>query len=667
MSSQPRQASADAALLAALERSFERLAGHDGVIDVQELKAALGLRTEYLARRVMATIDHDRDGVLSKREFVEEIRRLIGGSDREKLYFAFRLYDHDGDGSISFEEMHRMVAMSIAEADVVERPTQRADRLTRSLFRVADKDRDGKLSFEELEAAVRKHPALLQQMTRSEAMWIAPNEELLAWLEGGAGRPRRAWWAPESGWAPVVVLVLWILCNVGILAFALLRGREAEHSVNPLMQWGRALGKCINFNGALLLVPVMRRLLTKVRATFLGRVVPIDDAVRAHRIVGHTLVALGVAHAAALVASYAAGHPQSSVQHFVLLTERGLTGVLLIVVIAVMWFFALAFVRRSSRFELFYFTHLLYLAWFALAIAHSPSFLLWAGGPLLGFLVERVLRLTRRAKQSSIVEARALRSGVTRLEVQRPEGFVYGPGDYAFLRIPAIAAHEWHPFTISSAPESGRLTFHVRSLGNWTAALRRRVEHDELRGASAPLTAYVDGPYGSPSAHIFESRFAVLIGAGIGVTPFASVLESLVLRGNGDRPPRLEKAHFFWLNKDQYSFEWFAALLSELEKSDRRALLDVHLCMTAGRTGATSLALELAREAMHADGRSDLITGLRTRTHMGHPDWERMLGDIHRLHAPAKVDVYFCGPPGLATKIRAVCTRLGMPFREEQF
>ncbi len=38
---------------------------------------------------------------------------------------------------------------------------------------------------------------------------------------------------------------------------------------------------------------------------------------------------------------------------------------------------------------------------------------------------------------------------------------------------------------------------------------------------------YIDGPYGAPSQHIFDSDHAVLIGAGIGITPFASILQSI--------------------------------------------------------------------------------------------------------------------------------------------
>ena len=181
------------------------------------------------------------------------------------------------------------------------------------------------------------------------------------------------------------------------------------------------------------------------------------------------------------------------------------------------------------------------------------------------------------------------------------------------------------------------------------------------------MEAYLDGPYGTLSAHIFDSRFAVFIGVGIGVTLFASVLASFILRANGDRPPRLAKAHFFWLNKDQYSFEWFAALLGELEEEDTKQLLQIHLCMTAGRADTTALGVEIARQVMHESGKDDIVTGLRTHTHMGQPDWERMLYLSREEHAPEKVDVYFCGPPGLGAKIRPICTRLGMTFREERF
>lgn len=44
-------------------------------------------------------------------------------------------------------------------------------------------------------------------------------------------------------------------------------------------------------------------------------------------------------------------------------------------------------------------------------------------------------------------------SQVTHLVIRRPQFFQFKPGDYIYINIPKIAKYEWHPFTISSAPE----------------------------------------------------------------------------------------------------------------------------------------------------------------------------------------------------------------------
>ena len=44
---------------------------------------------------------------------------------------------------------------------------------------------------------------------------------------------------------------------------------------------------------------------------------------------------------------------------------------------------------------------------------------------------------------------------------------------------------------------------------------------------NTPLKIYIDGPFGSPSSNIYRAEHAVLVGTGIGVTPFASILQSI--------------------------------------------------------------------------------------------------------------------------------------------
>ena len=43
---------------------------------------------------------------------------------------------------------------------------------------------------------------------------------------------------------------------------------------------------------------------------------------------------------------------------------------------------------------------------------------------------------------------------------------------------------------------------------------------------TGPLTVHILGPHSAPASTIFSSQHAVLVATGIGVTPFASILQS---------------------------------------------------------------------------------------------------------------------------------------------
>ncbi|GFO21666.1 NADPH oxidase 5 [Plakobranchus ocellatus] len=207
---------------------------------------------------------------------------------------------------------------------------------------------------------------------------------------------------------------------------------------------------------------------------------------------------------------------------------------------------------------------------------------MWFVLPGLLFLAETISRISwvRSVYQGRtyIQSVSLLPSEVTHLNISRPPGFNFRPGDYVYIKIPGISKHEWHPFTISSAPEQlDGLSLHIRCAGSWTKSLRdffvKYHMEDVEAGASnsscvpdmqkyiirrrassiawakqKPLKAqkidanirkrtitksanvlcHIDGPYGTPSRHIFQSEHAVLIGSGIGITPFASILQSIV-------------------------------------------------------------------------------------------------------------------------------------------
>lgn len=97
----------------------------------------------------------------------------------------------------------------------------------------------------------------------------------------------------------------------------------------------------------------------------------------------------------------------------------------------------------------------MYIPFWILLILHGPNFWKWFIFPGVIYVLERAYRIffvTERGK-TYISSGLLLPSKVTHLVIKRPVHFDFHPGDYVFVNIPAIAKYEWHPFTISSAPE----------------------------------------------------------------------------------------------------------------------------------------------------------------------------------------------------------------------
>jgi hypothetical protein len=143
---------------------------------------------------------------------------------------------------------------------------------------------------------------------------------------------------------------------------------------------------------------------------------------------------------------------------------------------------------------------------------------------------------------------------------------------------------------------------------------------------SNPMTVYIDGPFGAPASNIFRAHHAVLIATGIGVTPFSAILQSIMHRFWAIKKEcpkcshtwtaseemrqtmfNLSKVDFFWINRDQQSFEWFVQLLTqlELEQAERTGgerFLDMHMYITSAlqrfdmRAVTLNLALDLLYE-----------------------------------------------------------------------
>ncbi|NXM36749.1 NOX5 oxidase, partial [Oxyruncus cristatus] len=743
----------DAEWLRWVTKQFGNIAGKDKEISLEEFKSALQVKESFFAERFFALFDADGSGTISLEELLRALRLLVHGDQGDKLSFLFQVYDVDGEtrtntlscifgikvgfgrsegsalsirglaggsGSIEADELQLVLRWCLRESSV-SLSEERLGDLTRALLEAADRDHSGSITFPELREQLEAFPELMENLTISAASWLKP--------PGPPERPRprclsRGYWSNHRG--RLGCLGGFTALNLLLFTLAALRHR----GLGPALMVARGCGQGLNLNCALLAVPMLRRCLTWLRSTAAAEALPLDQPVQCHQLVGYVVLALGAAHSGAHIANLgrrAQGHGAPSL----LWARPGAggvagtapqTGLALLVLLLAMGTFSSPCVRRRGHFEVFYWTHLSYISVWTLLILHGPHFWKWFVVPGSLFVLEKVLGWAwRRAGGLHIVEVNLLPSKVTHLVIQRPPSFHFKPGDYVYLNVPAIAAYEWHPFSISSAPEQPEtLWLHIRSLGQWTNRLYEYFQQLESPGPEpkppgrsrswaqvalcssqgstgldetrrlCSVKCFLDGPYGTPTRRIFLSEHAVLIGAGIGVTPFASILQSIMYRYRRrrkscpschyswceelrDRDMSLRKVDFIWINRDQKHFEWFLSLLSKLEMEQAELepggrFLELHLYMTSAlaRSDVKALGLQVALDLLAAKEKRDSITGLRTRTQPGRPDWDKVFGKVAQEQA-GKVQVFFCGSPALAKVIRGHCERFGFRFSRENF
>ncbi|XP_059190334.1 NADPH oxidase 5 [Centropristis striata] len=778
----------DARWLEWVTKQFESIAGDDKEIDIDEFKTALKVKESFFAERFFALFDSDGSSSISLDELLEALELLIHGSETDKLKFLFQVYDVDGSGSIDPDEL-RTVLKSCLRESAISLPEEKLDDLTLALFESADKDNSGSITFEELKAELENFPEVMENLTISAANWLKPPEV----DQKKRHAPRyltRAYWHNNSR-------KLFFLCLYAALSLLLFISAMLQHRHGGAWYMvAKGCGQCLNFNCTFIMVLMLRRFLTWLRATWVVRVLPLDQNILLHQIVGYAILGYTLLHTTAHVFNFVqlSEHSEFQLWEYLLTTRPGIgwvkgtasvTGVILQVVICLMVLCSSTFVRRSGHFEVFYWSHLSYVWVWSLLMVHCANFWKWFVAPGVLFLVEKIVGIAvSRMGGLYIVEVNLLPSKVTHLVIKRPQFFHFKPGDYLYINIPVIAKYEWHPFTISSAPEqSDTLWLHIRSMGQWTnrlyeyfrepdsevvspkrlaASLRTRRQllksQEELfsatyrnrdvasneddaielmmyrqngsradaappppqtpakplpdglepaeRGEAPPIRevsakfgenhrfcnikCYVDGPYGTPTRQIFASEHAVLIGAGIGITPFASILQSIMYRYRmrkqncpscnyswceniKDSEMKLRKVDFIWINRDQKSFEWFVSLLTKLEmdqadEEPEGRFLQMHMYMTSAlsKNDMKAIGLQMALDLLAKKEKKDSITGLRTRTQPGRPEWGKVFQKVSEENK-GKVHVFYCGSPALAKVIKAQCEHFGFNFYKENF
>jgi len=403
-----------------------------------------------------------------------------------------------------------------------------------------------------------------------------------------------------------------------------------------------------------------------------------------------------------------------------------------------------ALMRCLGGFKLFSRMHSMWPLLYILLLLHAPARLwIWFFFPVLFVIVDRLILTQHQRPFSRLICAELLPFDVLHLKFELPEGFSYQAGQYVLLGWRG----EWHPFTLTSAPEERVLTVHIRAPDSldWCSALRRRltyeapvaagftkIEYPPKAGTTIRYVKCIDlqtkrvysrpdpssttlsvtpssqprknshdvvvdvdpdddgcsfsenalpgdavvlqlsGPFGAPAQQVWEYETILVVGSGIGVTPFVSILRSVQQRAahrtailgststsafakrrpardtvhssNGavksreelirDVIPMPSRVHFVWVVRDQREVDWFYGLLSEAIRGPAKDIVEINMFLTG--------EIELSKVR-----RLDCTN----KQFFGRPNWGRVFSQLKSEHPEDHVGVFLCGSPEIGVQL----------------
>ncbi|CAN1858527.1 Respiratory burst oxidase homolog protein B [Linum perenne] len=472
------------------------------------------------------------------------------------------------------------------------------------------------------------------------------------------------------------------------------------------------------FNMALILLPVCRNTITWLRSrTKLGKVVPFDDNINFHKVVAAG-IAVGVSlHAISHLtcdfprllhatddeyeplAPFFGEERPNNYWWFVKGTE-GWTGVLMVVLMAVAYVLAQPWFRRNrlrnlptvvkkmTGFNAFWYSHHLFVVVYGLFIVHGwylylskdwykKTTWMYVAVPMVLYACERLVRAFRSGYKSvKILKVAVYPGNVLALQMAKPQGFRYSSGQYVFVNCPAVSPFEWHPFSITSAPGDDYLSVHIRTLGDWTGQLKSvfakvcqppsssnqsgLLRSDATATSTSMPKLRIDGPYGAPAQDYKNYDVLLLVGLGIGATPLISIVKDVLnntksaAAAGGGGGGRTQRAYFYWVTREQGSFEWFRGVMNEVAEYDEDRVIELYnYCTSVYEEGdARSALITMLQSIQIAKSGVDVVSETRVKTHFARPDWRKVFKRVAVNHPNQRVGVFYCGAPGLTGELR---------------
>ncbi|XP_058798075.1 calaxin-like [Phymastichus coffea] len=143
--------------------TLQTVEGIDRTIFRELLHNTFNILTEdALIERMFSCWDKDSEGAIRLEPWVIGLDVFLRGSLHDKMEFCFKVYDLNGDGFISKDEIFQLFKNCLMKQSGEEDPEEGVRDLSEMALKKLDVDHDGKVSFSDYEATIQEEPLLLE-------------------------------------------------------------------------------------------------------------------------------------------------------------------------------------------------------------------------------------------------------------------------------------------------------------------------------------------------------------------------------------------------------------------------------------------------------------------------------------------------------------------------
>uniref|UniRef100_A0A1B0GLP6 Uncharacterized protein n=1 Tax=Lutzomyia longipalpis TaxID=7200 RepID=A0A1B0GLP6_LUTLO len=592
-----------------------------------EFASALGMKSDDMfVRKMFNIVDKDQDGRISFQEFLETVVLFSRGKTEDKLRIIFDMCDNDRNGVIDKGELSEMMRSLVEIARTTSLGDDQVTELIDGMFQDVGLEHKNHLTYQDFKLMMKEYKGEFVAIgldckgAKQNFLDTSTNVARMTSFHIEPMMDSRRHWMLEK-WDSYTtfleenrqnIFYLFLFYVVTIVLFVerfIHYSFMAEHTdLRHIMGVGIAITRgsaaSLSFCYSLLLLTMSRNLLTKLKEFPIQQYIPLDSHIQFHKIAACTALFFSLLHTVGHIVNFYHVSTQSienlrcltrevhftsdykpDISFWLFQTVTGVTGVILFITMCIIFVFAHPTIRKKA-YKFFWNMHSLFILLYILCLIHGlarltgpPRFWLFFIGP--GIIYTLIVSLRTKYMALDVMETDLLPSDVIKIKFYRPPNLKYLSGQWVRLSCTAFRPQEMHSFTLTSAPHENFLSCHIKAQGPWTWKLRNYFDPCNYNPEDQPKIR-IEGPFGGGNQDWYKFEVAVMVGGGIGVTPYASILNDLVFGTSTNRYSGVacKKVYFLWICPSHKHFEWFIDVLRDVEKKDVTNVLEIHIFIT---------------------------------------------------------------------------------------